>query len=469
MELNNKDKFSFDIDFQWSILKFTVSDKNGYKALSLYKPEYFELNEQEVIADAIKKFFKRKNRIPQDIGLVEELRQLFKTKKYINNLTPDDKKNIIKKAKSLYKTPVKDSDTLLDGCIQFASYVELKRTVEEVDITDFNQYPIFSRKIQTAINTGIDIKKDKGLFVISGVRGRQARRKMMDTVFPTPFRQMNQSTNSRNGYPKGSVIVVMDKGKGGKTKALINIARGYLRMRKKILYIDLENGAYNLADRLDQSIIKKTKAEVLSGEFDETLQKIYRKYKRLGAEIVIERLPGLVTNANHIREIRDRYKNENGITFDLIIIDYVANMGSIDGDKDDQMRISKAYIDIKNLAEESDWESVWTGHHTVREAQKRRPTKYEPNDTAKCIDVHRHIDAMWGINQNPEEEKQKVVRLEVIDQRDGTSDARVFFWDDFPTQRMDEFSSVQVKDYSDKAFKKHEDKSKPKKATDLDE
>jgi hypothetical protein len=442
-----KTKFSFDLNFQWSILKYTVQDKYGYKALTLYKEEYFDLNEHQVIAKALKRFYKKKSRVPSTLGLIEELRQLFKTKQYINAFTQVDKTNITKKAKSLYKGVVKDGDIILDGCMQFAAYVELKKELEKVDIEDFDQYSIFSRKIQKAINTGSELKEDKGTYIVTGVKDRQTKRRLHENIFPTPYWQMNNSTNG-GGYTKGSVIVLIDKGKGGKTKALINVARCYLRMRKKVLYIDLENGEGAISDRIDQSVIRKTKREIISGEYDTILQKEYRKYKRLGGEIVVKRMPGLTTTANDIQTFMDNCYNELGLKFDELIIDYIANMGSTGGQTEDNARISIAYIDVKNLASnpKNNLESVWTGHHTTREAAKRRESRYEPNDTAKCIDVHRHIDAMWGINQSPQEAEAGIIRFELVDQRDGINEARVFFEDYPDIQRINEFNKAAVKE-----------------------
>lgn len=440
-----KEKFKFDINFQWSILKFTVQDKFGYKALSLYKDSYFDINEHQLIAKALKKFYLKKNRIPSDIALIEELRLLFKTKEFINAYTQIDKTNIIKKCKTLYRGIVKDGDIILDGCMKFAAYVELKKELEKVDIEDFDQYPIFSRKIQKAINTGSELKEDEGTFIVEGVRDRQHKRRAHENIFPTPFWQINNSTNG-GGYTKGSVIVIIDKGKGGKTKVLINIARVYLRMRKKILYIDLENGEAAISDRVDQSIIGKTKREIISGEYDIKLQKIFRKYKRLGGEMIIKRLPALTTTANDIQVLIDHFRNEYGITFEVLVIDYVANMGSNGNQTDDNIRISNAYIDVKNLASKNGFETIWTGHHTVRDANKRRASRYEPNDTAKCIDVHRHIDAMWGVNQNDSESNSGIIRLELVDQRDGVSEARAYFEDYPDIQRISEFSKAAIRE-----------------------
>lgn len=40
---------------------------------------------------------------------------------------------------------------------------------------------------------------------------------------------------------------------------MINLARGYLAMRKSVLYVDLENGKAQIMDRMVQSSINRTK------------------------------------------------------------------------------------------------------------------------------------------------------------------------------------------------------------------
>lgn len=121
-------------------------------------------------------------------------------------------------------------------------------------------------------------------------------------------------------------------------------------------------------------------------------------------------------------------------------------MGSCSNMTDDTKRISDAYLDVKNLTLKWKFDITWTGHHITREAHKRRPYKYEPTDTAKCIDINRHVDAMFGINQNDSEKEAGIIRLEVVDIRDGLPDARCYLWMDLKIQRIDEFTSAQIKE-----------------------
>lgn len=437
-----KEKFQYGNDLQEDILKYTVTDINGYKAIEFFEAHYFDLVEHQVAAELLKQYFKKKKRIPSKALLKEELRVLLFDRQWRDLITKDDEKLIQRLFIRMYKGIVKEGDEVFEKCVKFSQFVQFKQTLETADIHDFNTYGLTSKKIQKILTISSSLKDERGIFLVNDIRSRQLNRQIHNTVIPFPFAQLNKLTNA-GGYQTGAIICIVDKAKGFKTGVMANLAKGYMRLRQRIIIFDLENGEDSLALRLEQSISNKTKTEVLSGEYDEYIQKIMRKYKRLGVEVIVKRIPAF-SNANVIRKWLDFYKNEYGLTFQKMFIDYIGLMAAISGTKEERDRISEAYMDIKNVAEEYKIERVYTPHHITREGMKRRATCYEPNDTAKCIDIHRHVDMMIGINQTPEEEENGVYRLEVIDQRDGVPNGRAYFWGDEARQRITEFTRDEL-------------------------
>ncbi len=445
-----ENKFIFDVEYQWEIIRYIALDKNGYKALNLVQDNYFALIEQQCIVNSFQRFFKKKGRIPKNVlNFKQEVKAVFRTKKYAVGLKDSDREKILKKINTLFKGTIKDGDDIFENCKKFASFIQVKSLVEGFDITNFDVYNTQVNKLQKAINTGVELQESNGEFIVGGVKNRQIRRSMDTGVHPTPFRQLNSLTNA-GGFTSGALITVVDKGKGGKTAFLVNVGRGYLRLRKKIIIFDFENGQDNYAARFDQSLVKAQKMDILSGKEDGRLSKIYRKYARLGGEIVIKRMPA-GTSCNQLDVYLDDMYREFGIRFDVAVFDYIGLMGSNNGAQDDFNRISEAYVDTKNLGQKWEFECMWTGHHITRDAMARRPTCYVPNDTAKCIDIHRHVDAMFGINMNQSEEEGGVARLEIIDQRDGQGDGRCYFWMDIATQRFDEFTKEQITEFNEQS------------------
>lgn len=450
------EKFIFDLDFQYEILRYTLKDKHGYKALYLYKHESFDLDEQKIIARAIHRYFKRTGRTPKSAAILnEELNGLFKTRDYAQGLKEKDRREIKARVKKLFAGVLKEPEEILAKIRNFASYVNFKQALEEVNINDYSSYATYVKKFQNALSIGVKINEHRGLFMVGAASSRFiGRRNNPDIIIPTRIRQIDRLTNA-GGYAKGSVIVVVDKPKKGKTEFLCNVARkfiGNVSMKntgnKKVIYFDLENGEQNISCRVDQAVALATKQEILNGIHDAKLKKIYRKFSRLGGELYIVRMPAYST-IHDFQKIIDDQLAEFGIRYEVAIIDYMGLMGAISGKKEDFDRISDAYLDVKNWAEKNELDMVFTGHHIKREAYSRRASKYRSDDLAKCIDIERHVDAIFGIQQNDLEEKANILRLEVIVQRDGAPHGRALFHNKIQYQRLTEFSKEDLRDYEE--------------------
>lgn len=450
--LKPDNKFKFTTEYQWDLLRFTVQDKKGEQALNKYDDDYFTLIEHQVIAFAIKTFYKKERRIPGETMLRETVLNLLNSKQYLNLVTKDQQKDIIDLVKPLYHLIVKDGDKVYEKVKEFKSYIQLKSILENVDINDYNKYQTFARQIQLAISDEDENEDYKSSFLLSNIKERQLRRQEIKSIYPTPFSQINKLTNA-GGYEMGSILVLLDKEKKGKTKTLVNIARGYIKMKKKVLVIDFENGKDNYMSRFEQSIMNISKEELLSGEHDVNIQKRFRKYKRLGGEVVVLRLPALITSCNDLQSHIDKLYRDFGFSPDIIILDYAAKMASISKREDDHKRISDVYIELANLALRNNIEHVWTANHVTREGAKtREKTKYKGEDIAGCIDIVRHAQAIFGLNRSPDEEEAGYLRMEIVSQRDGVPSGRAVFRSNDKTQRIEELSSNERKEYDEDVY-----------------
>lgn len=249
-----RNKFKYTTDYQWDLLRFIVQDSKGENALKKVEDDYFTLIEHQVIVYALKKYFKKNKRLPGETILREQIVIILNTKHFINAVSKNEQKEIISLIKPLYHEKVVDGTEIYEMCKQFSTYIKVKNIVEDMDINDFDSFPQVSKQFQIAIADEDEREDLSSSFLLGNIKDRQLKRQQNKTVFPTPFRQINELTNA-GGYDKGSVLVILDKQKKGKTMMLVNIARGYLRMRKKVLVIDLENGKDNYMTRAEQSIM----------------------------------------------------------------------------------------------------------------------------------------------------------------------------------------------------------------------
>lgn len=418
-------KFNFTIDFQYDVLRYTVQDKNGYKLLELYNDTYFSLTEHAIIAYALKKYYKYKKKIPGRVVFTDYVTEVFSEKQFVNNLLSEDRKKIIELTKNLYKDPVKDGDDILEKTEKFIKYIDLKTEIESVDLLDDSQYDQFVGRIQKAIAPKLRKIEERGNFLVKDIRSRQIERKENSPIIPTPFWQINMLTNA-GGYASGSIMVVLDRAKKLKTTTLVNIAAGYFK-KKNVLVIDLDNGEEEFMLRVEQCIVSKTKREVLSGDYDKDIRRIIRKRKKLKRELVVKRLPALITTANDIKSYIRFLYNEYGFKTEVLIVDFIAKMGCISGKESLHERISEAYIDIGNLALEEEIQHVWTAQHINKEGIKNREaTTYLATDIAGSLDISRYAHAIFGLNRYRAEEENNLQRLQVVDQRDGVKGYAVF-------------------------------------------
>lgn len=459
MRNKTKTKFSFSPEFQLEILRYIIKDKEGGLILKRIKPNYLVLIEHSIICEGLIKYYKKQNKIPSENVLKEVIKELLEGKQYADLVTKDDIPNIDKVISNLYHLPLSDADYIKEKIYQFSTYVEMKNLNDSFDLDNFEQYEEYSRKIEKILQKSKPKKEDEPAYMIRGMVERQFKRQSEPSVIPCPFRQMNALTNA-GGYPEHSVNVILDKPKAKKTFFMVNLARGYLRMRKSVYYVDTENGEDQILDRFIQSSINKTKKELYSGEYDKLESKHLRKLARFGVELVVERVPAMITDCNYIRDKIVKFRNQ-GIDIKVLFVDYAGKLASIARDKEDFDRISNVYIDLQNLAEELNLEIVWTAHHITREGKKHRATRYDENDISGSIAIIRNAQTIFGLNSTAQEEQDDILRAELVVQRDGLPSGRALFKCDVERQRCKEFTRDERKNYDkiygaklDEQFKK---------------
>lgn len=459
MRNKTKTKFSFSPEFQLEILRYIIKDKEGGLILKRIKPNYLVLIEHSIICEGIIKYYKKQNKIPSENVLKEVIKELLEGKQYADLVTKDDIPNIDKVISNLYHLPLSDADYIKEKIYQFSTYVEMKNLNDSFDLDNFEQYEEYSRKIEKILQKSKPKKEDEPAYMIRDMVERQFKRQSEPSVIPCPFRQMNALTNA-GGYPEHSVNVILDKPKAKKTFFMVNLARGYLRMGKSVYYVDTENGKDQILDRFIQSSINKTKRELYSGEYDKLESKHLRKLARFGVELIVERVPAMITDCNYIRDKIIKFRNQ-GIDIKVLFVDYAGKLASITRDKEDFDRISNVYIDLQNLAEELNLDIVWTAHHITREGKKHRATRYDENDISGSIAIIRNAQTIFGLNSTAQEEQDDILRAELVVQRDGLPSGRALFKCDVERQRCKEFTRDERENYDkiygaklDEQFKK---------------
>lgn len=444
----NKERiqYSFGEDLQEEILQFAVTDlKAGFKAVELFDSHYFNLTEHIIIAEALKRYYAEHYSTPSMAILQETVNNMLRTKQWSQYVKPQDKANITKLVKKLYRKPVRNPDQVYETCRNFARFCAVKDVLESVDLYNFEGYKTLDASIKQATSIGSELHEDKGTFLLSDAKSRVVRRRDSPPGFPTPWRQLNALMNS-GGTNIGNVIVVMGPAKRFKTGFLLNTAKGYLKKGRVILIADFENGEGALSMRADQAILGVNRQTLLSGlETDKKLLKKLRLYKRFGGEIIIKRFPAGGTAAD-IEKYAQWVHDTQGIKITDLICDYPDVMGDSKNQSDETKRIGQVYIDLKNLGDKMELRSIWCPSHVNREGDKEQGKKYKATDLSKAIDKVRHADVVLGIQQSEEEKEAGIIRLELVDQRDGVGEGRIWLKGSMDTQTVSELTVSQVEE-----------------------
>ena len=156
----------------------------------------------------------------------------------------------------------------------------------------------------------------------------------------------------------------------------------------------------------------------------------------------------MITNTTYIREKIIQFRN-HGIDIKVLMVDYAGKLASIAGDREDFERISNVYVYLQNLAEEFHLDIIWTAHHITREGKKHRTTRYDENDISGSIAIVRNAHTIVGLNSTEQEEKDDILRCELVVQRDGLPSGRALFKCDVERQRCVEFTKEQRKQYDE--------------------
>lgn len=440
------DKYFYTVEFQQDILTYIVKDKFGIKALEYCEDGYFDLIEHALIIKGVLSYHKKHKVIPSKSLLKEELLSLFNSPEYSKVIPINDRDNIFSLIDTIFKSPIVSGNDVFDRIKKYKVYRDVKNKVEGLNITDLDSFEHFSEGISTSVRVlNEKPEANRGQFLIDDIKDRQLKRQQSNPITPYPFKQMNDLTNA-GGAVDGSISVILDKPKNLKTTFLANLAIGYLKMKMNVFIADYENGEEEILLRIEQSLTNKTKREILSGDYDNKTQYILRKYKRLGAELFIKRYPAY-HGLNDLRtDLVDLY-DRTGFRPHILCMDYAAL--TVRNSDNMTREISNAYVEIKNLALEFDIKHIWTPHHIKREFFKYEASKYPSQSIADAIDIVKHVNLIVGLNRTTVDKDDGVMRVEVIEQRDGLPSGRSLFHTSIETQRVKEFTKAEIQEYNE--------------------
>ena len=276
------------------------------------------------------------------------------------------------------------------------------------------------RKLSSIVKVAendLNEEANKGRFALSEF---SLGSKTVITGTPTYLRALNKMTSTK-GFYSPQLIILMGAPKSFKTGTLLNIAVGLVRNGKKVYYVDCENGEDRITDRFYQAMLEATWEEYASGELDETLEEMVRRFSVMGGDFRADFYPAHTKSVSDVESNLDEIEEETGWKPDVILWDYPDLMRPTDYTiKDKRFQIQAVYFDINRCQKKR---GIWgMGLSQVNKDAVGKAVidmKAFAEDFGKAANCH----AAFALCRTEDEQKAGLMRIVPVVQRDGVNQA----------------------------------------------
>lgn len=411
------------LEFQQDLLKFLVQNKEAKRYIEVLEEDVFDLDTHYTVFGLLKSFVKKYRSQPTLGNFLEYFDRELKQQTKKNGENFDDIYRDIEETIREAFYPITANVEQIREVILEEYQIKLLKDLfvqEAGNLKTANSETVSEiyRKIAKIKNIGesdMDEEQNKGIFALQEFT---TSRKSMVSGTPTYLRALNRMT-STGGFYAPQLIILMGAPKSFKTGTLINIAMNLVRDGKKVYYVDCENGESRILDKFYQSMLRATWQEYTSGELDETLEEMVRRFKVMGGDFISDFYPAQTKTVADVEERLKEIEQETGWKPDVIMWDYPdllepTNFKIIEK----RLKIQAIYFDIIRLHKRRD---IWgMGLSQVNKDAVDKPVidmKGFAEDFGKAANCH----AAFALCRTPEEKEVGLMRIVPVVQRDGVA------------------------------------------------
>lgn len=405
--------YEFSENLQRGIIYLIKSNNDFFvEANPLIKPDYFELPIHVILVRIISDYHSEYGLLPTDEIIVD----IFKTVKS----EKDDISSIIDELEyinSLDLETIGNKDYLLDAIEKFAKTEAIKNAIKDsVVLLKQNKIDEIEELIRraTLVNRNVDLGE---YYTESEYKDRWNRMFNQETaiIHPTILPKLNEALHG--GTRPGEVMCVAALPGVGKSLFLSNEAVNLSKLGFNVLLITLENGQDYTGLRNDAIITGMSIDEMVKEESVSLVDLKKKEFQKLHntGNIIIKEFSESI-NINHIRSLLVQLKNHKGFVPDVILVDYLELMSSVQGNLAEYLAQEKISRELVTLAKETKT-SVRTATQPNREGSKVDIIKGE--HMADSYGKIRPLHILVTLNQSADEHDQGKMRAWVEKARNG--------------------------------------------------
>jgi len=402
-------KYDFGPDFEQHVLDTILSDPTfTSKFRPIIKPDAFVLDNNRYLVQTILDYFDEYGQPPSNAVLTDLVRKgVYR-----------DKGGALQRIEDA--SPVSDLDYVRDRLMGWAKWTAIEQVLQSHN----GEAPAdFAERISRASRIGDELVLNHTNLSID-----EPGENIDNSHIATPWAWLNDVLNG--GPEIGDLAVILTVISGGKTTALINIARHALQLGKSVVYFTFEDGERKIKRRLMQSIANATRDELADHSVRRKRDRFLKKY---GGTCEIKDLQSRRSTvddaASFIRSIED--VNERKV--DVVISDYA-----------DRFRPNNRYTEprhaLREIFEDCKWlaRSLNVVHWTARQVNKSRVGKeiISTDAAGESWGSMESPDLVIGLGRTLEDEQLDQITLFTAKVRDEKDHQARNLCTDFERQRI---------------------------------
>ena len=429
--------YEFNENIQRGILYLLKSDKDFYlQIINLVQPDYFEFPVHGKIFSAVRDYYDKYKKLPNDDFIEQELKAQKTEKEHVSDFVDE-----LRYINRLDTSAIDGEDYYLDIIEDFAKKEAMKDAIKQsLTLIKENRMDETEALVRKALTVSRTVDVGQPYFTSLSERWDRTHNAKDIDKFKTLLPSLNRSLEGGLGE-KELAMVIAPPGVG-KSLWLVNQAVQSMIEGRKVLYISLEMSEDKIAQRFDsvatlipQSQLKDASAQLKVSERLSIFQNNFPDGK-----LVIKEFPTGTATVNTLRALMVQLKNYEEFEPDVVIVDYLELMRPVRENQHEYQAQQRIAEELRGLAMENKF-LLWTATQTNRQGRAVKViTDAELGDSYGKI---RTCDFAVSLNQSEEEFDNGRMRAYVVKSRNGRPRFTVPMEVDYNILKMTEGEDIE--------------------------